>query len=173
MPKRDYFEDEVVKLTDIIAEMVDDQRKQGKDPNAWLQILYQSYASRFLSDNERIWNTGAIVIPLSLAGFVAVISLNKPQWPQVIVLMTGSIVLMFIWLMIAENHRAFQQKSQAWLVAIERTLKLKGGWGPKVKGNFLNRLSTKFSVQSWRWIFFFLVVAGWCGVLTLTLMGLL
>src|SRR3989344_4582485 len=105
--KRDYFEEEVVKLMGIIAKMIEDQRKQGQDPNAWLQTLYQNYANRFLSDNGRIWSTGSILIPLSLAGFAAVVGLDAPRWPHVVVLMFASIALMFIWLVIAENHRAF------------------------------------------------------------------
>ena len=169
--KRDYFEEEVVKLMGIIAKMIEDQRKQGQDPNAWLQTLYQNYANRFLSDNGRIWSTGSILIPLSLAGFAAVVGLDAPRWPHVVVLMFASIALMFIWLVIAENHRAFQQKSEAWLAAIERTIKLEGVGGPKVKGNFLNRLLTgKGAVQNMLWYLFLAVVIGWVGILILTLM---
>jgi hypothetical protein len=173
MPKasHDYFEEEVVKLMCIIGEMIKDQCKQGNDPNTWLQVLYQNYANRFLSDNGRIWSTGSILIPLSLAGFAAVIGLDDPHWSHVVVLMFASIALMFIWLVIAENHRAFQQKSKAWLTAIERTIKIEGVGDLKVKGNFWNQLLTgKCAVQNMRWYLFLAVVIGWIGVLILTLM---
>jgi hypothetical protein len=173
-PKRDYFEEEVVKLMKIIAKMIEDQRKQKKDPNAWLQTLYQNYSTRLLSDNSRIWSTGSILIPISLAGFAAVVGLDNPQWTHVAILMFASITIMFIWLVIAENHRAFQQKSEAWIVAIERTIKLEGVGGPKVKGNFLNRLLTgKGVIQNMRWYLFFAVVLGWIGILVLTVLNLL
>lgn len=172
MPRRDYFEEEVTKLMGILAKMIEDQQKDGKDSNSWLQILYENYSRRFLSDNDRIWGTGSILIPLSLAGFAAVVGLEDLGWPHVAILMFASTTVMLIWLVIAENHRAFQQKSQAWLVAIERTIKLEGVGAPEVKGNVLNRLLTgKGAVQKMRWYLFFAVILGWIAVLILTLMG--
>lgn len=171
-PKSDSFEEEVIKLMGIISKMVEDQRKQGRDPNDWLQTLYQNYANRFVLDNGRIWSTGSILIPLSLAGFAAVVGLSDPRWPHVVVLMFASTAIMFIWLVIAENHRAFQQKSEAWLAAIERTIKLEGVGGPKVKDNLGNRLLTgKGAVQSMRWYLFLAIVLGWFTILIFTLMG--
>lgn len=172
--KPSYFEEEVVKLTKVIAKMMEDQREQGNDANAWLQTLYQSYGKRFLSDNNRIWSTGSIFIPLSLAGFAAVVSLKHPHWPQIAILMFVSIMLMFTWIVIAENHRAFQQKSEAWLVAIERAMKLKAERQLKVKGNFLNNLLTgKGAIQKMRWLLLLAVILGWTCILILTIMGLL
>lgn len=103
--ERDHFDEEVFKLTRIIAVMMEDQRKQRQNPHVWLQNLYQYYLNRFLSDNSRIWLTGSIFIPLSLAGFAVVVGLECPRWPQVVVLMFVSITLIIIWLVIAENHR--------------------------------------------------------------------
>lgn len=175
-PKHDALNEEATRLMGIIKAMVEDQRKLGdKDASiAWLQILYQNYSNRFHSDNDKIWSTGSILIPLSLAGFAAVVSVQNLGWPHVVVLASASIALMLVWLVIAENHRAFQQKSEAWLIAIERTIKLEGVGGPKVKGNFLNSLLTgKGAVQKMRWYLFVGVFLGWVIVLVLTLLSYL
>ena len=85
-----------------------------------LTTLYQQYAGRFASDNNRIWMTATTMVPLSLGAFGVLASVPKPSLSQVIALPILGWLLMTIWLVIAENHRAFQDRSMAWMQAIER-----------------------------------------------------
>lgn len=165
------FEVEVSRLQATLAMMVEHELKAHRDPNAWLQILYQHYGSRFLSDNERIWSTGTIFIPVSLAGFVALMAVEDPTCAHVTVLMIGSVLVLFIWLMIAERHRAFQQKSLAWLEAIERTINLKASGPRSLPEGHIGQAVNRISIQQWRWIFLLLVVLAWCSVLAFTLLN--
>lgn len=92
----------------------------GDDRGAILTNLYQEYGQRFRSDNNGIWTTGAIMVPLSLGSFGLLASLSDPSRGQVIVLPLIGLLLMTIWFVIAENLRAFQEGSMAWLEAIEQ-----------------------------------------------------
>ncbi len=58
------FKQEVAKKVKAIKTMIENQRKQAADPNEWLRTLHQHYSNRFLSDNERIWTVGSILIPV-------------------------------------------------------------------------------------------------------------
>jgi hypothetical protein len=84
-----------------------------------LTAVYDRRSALFLSDNARIWNTAATMIPLSLGAFVALASISHPALMQIIMLSVSAWVLMTVWLIIAENHRAFQDKSQQVLTEIE------------------------------------------------------
>jgi hypothetical protein len=117
--------------TEINEKLIKGNANNGRQVDEWLQIIYQSYSQRFISDNERIWATGAIMIPLALAIFVALPSIKEPTTLQLITLGIPSILVMMSWLVIAENHRAFQEKSRAWIVAIEETLGLQNTGGRK------------------------------------------
>lgn len=86
---------------------------------AVLTTLYQEYNKRFLADNNRIWTTGATLVPLSLGAFGVLASINRPNLSQVIGFAVIGWLLMTIWLFIAENHRHFQNRSQEWLDEIE------------------------------------------------------
>jgi len=85
-----------------------------------LTTLYQEYSKRFIADNNRIWTTAASMVPLSFGAFAILASLSKPSLGQVIALPIIGWLLMTVWLIIAENHRAFQDRSISWLLAIER-----------------------------------------------------
>ncbi len=97
--------------------------------------VYDRYSAMFLSDNARIWTTAATMIPLSLGAFVVLASLRSPALIQIIMLSAAAWVLMTVWLIIAENHRAFQEGSQRVLQDIEgvwdfppRPAKSNGNW---------------------------------------------
>jgi hypothetical protein len=90
----------------------DDQAKS-------LVALHQRYSAMFLSDNTRIWTTAATMIPLSLGSFVVLASISHPSLPQIIIFSAAAWILMSVWLVIAENHRAFQEGSQRVLREIE------------------------------------------------------
>jgi hypothetical protein len=101
----------------------------------WLQLLYSSYLNRFLSDNGRIWTTGQLMVPLSLAPIAVVPTLKEALTVfNLFVLAVPSISLIWLWLVIAENHRAFQNKSEQWLSEIEKVMKVNKPGGPKGDG---------------------------------------
>lgn len=162
MPKRDYFREEVDRLKAEIKKMIVAFQAEGKDPTDWLKTLYNSFSNRMLSDNERIWRTGAIFVPLSLSAFAALVSMSNLDSWKVLTLGLASSALLWCWLFIAENHRAFQQKSEAWLVAIQETIGLEKVGGPKVRGNKLNQILIFGAAIQWmRWLLTIGVTAAW------------
>jgi hypothetical protein len=84
-----------------------------------LVTLYANYTARFLSDNSRIWTTAASMIPLSLGAFVVLASIAHPSKIEILTLSISSWVLISVWFVIAENHRAFQESSHKVLRGIE------------------------------------------------------
>lgn len=125
------------------------------------QLLYTTYFERFLNDNNKIWSTGNIFIPLSLAGLL---SLNSLALPYTCLLALGSMALMRFWVLVAENHRAFQTHAQTIMEAIE------GYMGPTIKPGKLaphrsieHKLFGKplFTVQNIRWQMFASVCVIW------------
>lgn len=85
-----------------------------------LKTMYETYANQFLSDINRIWTTAASFIPLSLGAFAVLISIDHPSFSQILLLSLTGWLLISVWLVIAENHRAFQEKSHRWMREIER-----------------------------------------------------
>ena len=163
----DEFERTVQDLKAKLKEsLVDGSAYEGLQRDEWLRTLYESYTERFLSDNSRIWITGSIMIPLSLAAFAALPTISCPKFIHLLTLAIASSAVMISWLVIAENHRAFQEKSRAWIVAIEETLGLEKTGGPKIRGNILNRILTfPAAVQIMRWGLAGAVVIAWILVL--------
>lgn len=163
MEAHDYFRDEVERLKKAaIAPAVAKLQAEGKDPSDWLKTLYTAFLNRMLSDNERIWRTGAILVPLALSAFAALVAMKDLDAWEVAVLGSASSVLLWWWLIIAENHRAFQQKSEAWLVAIQETVGFERAGGHKVRGNGLSRVVIfPGAVQLTRWGLPVVVTAAW------------
>ena len=83
------------------------------------RTLYAEYNARFLSDNNRIWTTGATMIPLSLGSFALLASIKEPTLAQVIALPLIGVCLMAFWEMIADGHRVFQDSSRKNCTTIE------------------------------------------------------
>jgi len=88
------------------------------------RTLYAEYNARFLSDNNRIWTTGATMIPLSLGSFALLASIKEPTLAQVIALPLIGVCLMAFWEMIADGHRVFQDSSRKNCTTIEERLGL-------------------------------------------------
>lgn len=155
-------------------ELVRDLQKQltacragGQSQEPWLHIVYQHYAERFQKDNEKIWTIGAIFIPLSLAGLTV---LKDVSFAQTVLLAVGSTMLMQFWVWIAENHRGFQNKSQAIVQAIEQNFGLKFSEveGKKIQEKLDSHDSVRgFSVQASRWRMLSAVRAVWLGAVLL------
>lgn len=143
-----------------------DQLAQDKEHGSkWLQLLYSSYLQRFLSDNNRIWSTGQLMIPLALAPITAIPALGvDPAIPRLVFLAIPSTTLIWLWLVIAENHRAFQENSQEWLGEIEKVLKVRKPGPDKKLGGALVKPGRIRQVRWWLgygltafWILFVLV----------------
>ena len=140
--------------------------ERNPQANDWLRTLYETYTARFAMSNGTVWLTGSIMIPLSLAGFAALATLQHPTFPQLAILAIASSAVMGSWLVVSENHRAFQDKSLAWLIAIEETLGLVGTGPVKIRGNWLSRaLTFPAAIQVVRWVLTACVVVAWLLVL--------
>lgn len=84
----------------------------------WLIKVFEYYCDRFKSDNDKIWQIGSVFAPLSLSTFPIYLTLGQPNLSYVLLLGFSSSMLAGIWLIHAENHRAFQNKSYLWIEAI-------------------------------------------------------
>jgi hypothetical protein len=101
--------DELTHLRDQLGDVRED----------WLPRIYEARLQRFLHDNDRIWSSASLLVPLSLAPFLALSSVEDLGTAHFVILGAASSVLMALWLVIAESHRVYQDKSLAWLHAIE------------------------------------------------------
>jgi len=90
----------------------------GERQDEWLRMLYNTYSQRYAADGDRIWITGAVMIPLSLGTFIALTQVSQPTTLHILLLALVSILLMVVWLVISEAHRAQQQESRRWIQAI-------------------------------------------------------
>jgi hypothetical protein len=163
-------------VTTALEQMLQEHRdRHGANPvdsQRWLEVLHRHYGDRMLADNERIWRTGALAIPLSLAAFAAVPSIHCLAPWHVIALSVPSVTLMLVWLAISENHRAFQTHSQIWLVAIERAMGLRAPVATKVASDGPeSRLVRRGSVQRLRWTLVCMVVALWVAIIAGSSLG--
>jgi len=151
---------------DNVRNRVEEIKKQllealatGMD-HEWLRTLHTNYTQRFLADNANITRTGAIMIPASLAAFAVLPYVEKVS--DLLALAFASSALIALWLVIAENHRAFQNKAYAWIIAIQEILGLAGIPDAKLADNRLNRLLTrKRGVQIAWWTVALIVILSW------------
>lgn len=137
----------------------------------WLRALYGHFGERMRSDNERIWSTGEIFVPISLSGFAALLAIDEPAIWKTSILALGSSFLLLLWLFLAESHRSFQRKSEAWLVAILRTIGVQDIGSAKVIEGWQNRLFTSLSVQRMRLALAIIVALGWVTIISLQASG--
>ncbi len=156
------FEAAVKDLKTEIEKLVDQLKADKRDPDEWLRTLYATYAARMQSDTDRTWTIGLILIPVALAGFAAFVAIDRPERWHAIVLGLASSAVAWCWVFMAENYRAFRQKSEAWVVAIEQALGVKDGLGPKLALGNLNQILTfKAAVQIMRWVLVGAITVGW------------
>lgn len=154
----------------IVKEIRDELKKIKKNDDvsyeAWLKTLFEHHSNRHSMDNERIWKIGEIFIPLALTPLALLTQIENITLWHIYILAFSSITLIWSWLLIAENHRSFWQKSQAWMDAIQQIIGIKKKGPSKVKGNFLNRILTfKGAVQYMRFLITILITCIWIGIL--------
>ena len=150
------FENAVEKLQEQLIGIPEDQRHE------WLRILHTNYTQRFTTDNERIWSTGAIMVPLSLSGFAIFTSIDRASLAHSIVIGLASILLMLAWIFIAENHRAFQDKSLAWICAIEKEAGIMESIDSKLETNPFTKIFTfQGATQVIRVILLMFTIISW------------
>jgi hypothetical protein len=131
-------------------------------PKEELALLYAQYVARFLSDNGRIWVTGSIMIPLGLSGFALISTIKDPTLWRLVPVAIVSTAIILIWNWIADHHRAFQDRSMAWIVAIEKVLIERSGASYPV---FVKIGAPLLSVRLVRWSLVAIVVLAWVVVL--------
>ena len=133
----------------------------NEEGDKWLQLLYGSYLQRFLSDNNRVWTAGQLMIPLSLAPFTLLLNLPRPFGVEnLMILAFPSIALILAWAVIAENHKAFQENSREWLEAIEQLLGVKKPGSSKSFKEHGFPVKPK-AVRSTRRILVLCIIAAW------------
>lgn len=159
------LEEEARKLEEELAKVA--VNADGERDDEMLRFLYENYHNRFLQDNKQIWDNGKIMVPFSLSAFGVYANLSSPSCGVTLILAIASFALSLIWLINAENHRAFQNKSFVWMRAIERIFV-----GPNIKVPFkisdddLNeKLSSPAAVNiTIRW-FTVAVFVGWVAII--------
>ena len=130
--------------------------EQGSD---WLKTLYEKRTDRFISDNDKIWTTGQILIPIAIGAFGIYATLTKPDIYQVLILALLSVGLLVIWELIAVVHRRFQDIHECWLDAIEQRLSIK----PRETAIPRRRMSLKVA----RRLLIVIVFAAWTVIIVL------
>jgi len=137
---------------------------EPRDPATlgWLQSLHSIYAARFEADNGRVWTTASILATASFATFAGILAIDDPELPHVFVLGGISGMLLGVWVVIAENYRAFQWKSLAWQIAIEEFVGFEDKSGFKIADGKWNRLLVRTgAVQTLRASLLAAVLIGW------------
>jgi hypothetical protein len=167
-PKAGETDEASTRLAQRGALLLHDLNLTPSDCAAGLERAHEKYTQLYLSDNNRIWSTAAIMVPLSLGAFVVLASMDKPTIVQVIVLALASWLLMAVWFIIADNHRAFQE------VSLERTRQIEELWGMrrqprnKEKGRglfgFIGLVGPGGVRRMRKWLLW-LVAIGWLAVL--------
>lgn len=142
-----------------LQELNNMRKECGPEYHKWLENLYNHYVQQFISDNNRIWTTGSIMIPLSFSPFAIFPSANSLHFIYTILLAIASISIYFAWLVLADNHKAFQNKSLHWIIAIQKTIGINKIGKNKINGS---ELTDHINVHKMRYLLLKMLLAGWC-----------
>jgi hypothetical protein len=159
-------QNETITPRDAIERFVDGT-KDADETKEWIKELYKSLNARFLSDNNRIWSSAAVFVPVAFAAFAALVNIKQPTWHHALVLGIASTGLLAYWASIADRHREFQDQVVDWLIAIEERAGLPegGSWkGPPVREQGMR-------VQDLRWTLVGLVFFAWLALILWTGIG--
>ncbi len=99
----------------------------------WLRHFHASYTERFLSDNQRIWTTASILVPVALAAFPAFFATDGRGTLKAAIFGGFSILVMAFWHVIAERHRYYQKRAYNVVSGIEAHI-LGGDIAQKIRG---------------------------------------
>lgn len=115
-----------------IAELVNQLNNVSSGEEAelkhgWLQTYYSALNDRFLADIDRIWSTGAIMIPLSLGAAVALVTIDERTLWDAIFLAVPSIMLIVFWDLIVRRHNYFRDRSLRTMELIEAAVRSQPG----------------------------------------------
>lgn len=159
------------KAAEVAREVV--ARELGSLTVETLWRLHSSYVQRYLADNERIWSTASLLVPLALAAFPLLVTLDEPSWRQSVVFGAASISVMYLWLAIANAHKAYQNRSYHVIRAIESLLI--GGAKETTIRTALNIASPDpiVTASGARWGLMIGTVGGWAVLTILLYRGLL
>ena len=145
---------------------VEIKKNRNKIDEDWLRLLYSEYSNRFQLDNGRIWDTGKILIPFSLIGLGVLTKITDPCSTIKFALALASIAVIVCWLISAENHRAFQNKSIAWLMAIENEVGINFDIPAKLPDDDINKFLCKKGAVKWSIrVLVGLIVLSWLVIL--------
>lgn len=94
----------------------------GSGDTDWLKDLYKYRADAFKTENDRIWEIGRILLPISLGTFGVLGGIRRPSTLQVVLLASTSVGLLWVWNAVADGHRSFQQVHRTWMDEIEQAI---------------------------------------------------
>lgn len=158
--------------SNLVASSKAQTKSIGHIDSEWLRHLHSEHHERLLHDNNRIWNGAQLLIPAALVPFGALATIQTlPSHGTLSIFALISISLILFWHFMAEGHKAFQQKSLAWMVAIEEELGLFTRDLPSRV--FSTEISRSFVVQEndilplVRQILVLLFLIAWLGLLLL------
>lgn len=133
--------------------------RDEKLDDKWLLDLHRDATSMFVHENNRIWTTGSIFIAIAFTSF----SISSNPLNPSLQFLAGltSVALLFIWNLIADKQRIFQDRHRFWIEAIDGYF-LGEKVAPKViehgAQRFYFRLRYPFKIRFLRWSLFFVLL---------------
>jgi hypothetical protein len=132
---------------------------------ATLMTLHSSYTGRSIADNATIWITGAFFIPASFAAPVTYLTLSHPGWGAFVLLCAPSLILLSVWVLIAENHRALMIRSAEVASNVEEALGIElGNDRRQFERGWLPGLASRFPTRWLRRLLPAILLLGWLGL---------
>jgi hypothetical protein len=112
---------------DLVNQLDNLSNEEAQLKHGWLQTYYSALNDRFLADIDRIWSTGAIMIPLSLGAAVALVTIDERTISDAVFLAVPSIMLIVFWNLIVRRNKYFQDRSMKAMELIEAAVSEKAG----------------------------------------------
>lgn len=142
-------------LKEQIGDAIRDHRLAKED----LWQIYSVRAQTFLSDNNRIWTMAGFILPVAF-GLVSLVQSGDFGIGQKVLAGASSTALLVLWNLFSDHHRAFQQKADAWMRAIEEIHGI-GDPGPPKAGLPRPLSGGRLRIQNIRWYSVLVLIALW------------
>jgi len=107
-------------------ELPDPVGAEGEAGNAWLQTLYREYCGRLTALDTIIWRITAFLLPLALAPYAVLASLDVVRWWRVGLLALASIGISGFWFIVTKKHFRVQKNWLHRLMALEQRIGIYG-----------------------------------------------